>query len=289
MLVLAVVSLGAAGASIESDGSGGGDTGLGEGSGSGLGEGQSGFVSPRDLPAFFDGGILATIIGVIAIAGLLVGIVGLVLGLIYWDLEEVRAFAKKILGQLAVLVGLVGVMYIIVQGYLSLPRGGGSTGALGESAAEGAGSVSSSTGFDLPLVFGALALVVVLAVLALYLGQADDGDAESGRAAAPPDEDGYDGGGNPGGASARSSPIGSVPADNDVYRSWIALADAAGANVHRDSPEQVAERAVSTGVNEEPVREITSLFEAVRYGDRGATESMERRARSARERVAAER
>lgn len=288
VLVLAVVSLGAAGAAIDSDGSGGGSFGVGEGSGTGLGQGESGIMVDPELHPFFDAGILGTILGALTIAGILVVIVAAVQALLHWDWADFREFLHRAGSKLAIAGVLVLLLYLLIQNFPDL-SGGGSTGALGEGAAEGAGSATSSTGLDLPLLVGAVVLVVVLVIVAVVVGRRED-DEEGPESAAPvaTDEGRVDPVGTGGGSMGRTA-IGSVPADNDVYRTWLALVDAANADVRRDSPAEVADRAVDAGVDEGAVREITSLFESVRYGSRATTESTERRARSARERLANDR
>lgn len=289
VLVLTVASLGAAGAAIDSDASGGASAGSGEGSGTGIGQGQNGISTPPDINPLFDGGLIATFIGVVAVLGMATAVVGCVYALLVWDWDRLRKFLVSAAAKVTILGVVALVFYLFISAFPDL-SGGGSSGISGEGAAEGMGTAAESAGIDFPMFLGALALMVVLVVVAVVITRSDD---EDGPAVEPPSEEPGDRSPSPpgdAGANApRSAAGGRVPADNEVYRSWLALADAAGADAGRDTPADVAESAVDRGVDERAVAEITELFEAVRYGQTSATDAHERRAASARERLASER
>lgn len=68
--------------------------------------------------------------------------------------------------------------------------------------------------------------------------------------------------------------------ENEVYRAWLEMT--AGLDVDRpasSTPGEFADAAIEAGMRPDDVRELTALFEAVRYGGRGATAERERRAR----------
>ena len=288
VLLLAVVALGAAGAAVDSGSSGGGSTGLGEGSGSGAGSGADGLPSiTPEFDPFFDGGLLAFALGVLAIAGLVSAIVGGVLLLLGKDWEEL----KSLLSSASIKIGvfaLVGIgFYLLMQFFGGLPAGGGSTGLGGGSEdVQAAGEAASSTGLQLPAVVGiALVAVVLLFIVVTTLRGGDEEDEDV--AAVTPDPEESPGG--TGGATPTSASVGRPPADNEVYRAWLALADAANADARRETPSEVADRAVAVGVDEEATREITSLFETVRYGGMEPDDAAEQRAASAVARMAGDR
>jgi hypothetical protein len=79
-----------------------------------------------------------------------------------------------------------------------------------------------------------------------------------------------------------------VPPENDVYRAWAALrnrVESAGEGSEAPAGEPVTpadlrDRAIETGLPEQPVTALTELFCAVRYGDAAATPQREQRARA---------
>lgn len=120
------------------------------------------------------------------------------------------------------------------------------------------------------LLFGALVL--------LYRLTGDDARAEAtpGERSDVPENE----------SPARSPPVElhDEPATNDVYRAWRDMR--AFLDSHRgahDTPAELARCAVSAGLPEAPVTELTALFCSVRYGGDAPTEGRERRARTALE------
>jgi|GEM_PF-3328083 len=290
VLVLVVVALGAAGASMGDTGSGGGSAGLGDGSGSGIGEGESGiFQEIQELNPLFDGAYLTMAIGILAVVGALVAIVGLALGLVRWDWEEFLTVLREYGGKAIAVLLVFGVLYLLLQQF-SPSVGGGSSGLGGEGNAEGAGAVSDATGLELPAILGVAVLVGVLVMVALMLHRSEseddvEGEPEAAVVEGEPGATAPAGGGGPIGGAG----VGHVAADNEVYRAWLALADAAGVDARRSTPGEVADRAEAAGVARDVSREITSLFELVRYGPEEPEESLEERARRARGRISGER
>lgn len=282
VFVLAVVSLGAAGAAIDSDGGGEGSSGMGSGSGTGIGEGQSGVTYDVEAFAFFDGAIIPTVIGLLAVGGGLFIVVSLLLGLLDRDRPDFRdLFARAAVKIGLVIFGLFAIYLILQQ--LSVPTGGGSTGSVEDNTRQGAETAADATGLELPFLLGMIVVAVVIAIVVAVFARSRDGDEQTEETAAADSDPSWNDAVGSGNSPDPVAPVGDVSADNEVYRSWLALADAAGANVHRDSPAEVADRAVEEGVEAGTAREITSLFESVRYGEQGATESIEQRAREARQ------
>lgn len=285
VLLLAVIALGAAGAAVDTSGGGSGSEGLGEGAGSGMGGGEDpGFdVAERTLGPLFPGEILPTLIGLLAVGGMVAAVVAVVLAILNRDLERLLELLK--IGSVYAAMGTVALvaLYFLLQ-LFQFSRGGGSTGAFGDGA-EGVSETASETGVSIPPVVGVGIVVVVVLLLLIFARSSGDEEESASQVASDPDEPAP----RSGGTSPPSADVGRPPADNEVYRAWLSLADAADADTRRDTPEEVADRAVEAGVDEAAAREITTLFESVRYGDREAEEHVERRAERARTSLSGER
>ncbi|WP_459191506.1 DUF4129 domain-containing protein [Halosimplex sp. J119] len=66
--------------------------------------------------------------------------------------------------------------------------------------------------------------------------------------------------------------------DNEIYRAWREMTDRVEVtDPETTTPGEFADVAVDAGLAPEDVRELTTLFEAVRYGDRAPTDADERR------------
>ena len=79
---------------------------------------------------------------------------------------------------------------------------------------------------------------------------------------------------------------GAAGGGNAVYRAWREMTDAL--EIERPettTPEEFADEAVAAGMARDDVRELTEIFEAVRYGDADVTEARERRAMDALRRI----
>lgn len=288
VLVLAVAALGAAGASLDASGTGGGSPGAGEGSGVGIGAGEGGILPAFDPP---EGGGDARWIGylfaVAVLGGMIYAVVFLLQALVNWGWDDLVAFLRTNAGRALGALVLLGAAYLLFRFFPSIPEGGGSTGLVGDAEGPGSGPVADATGVDLPVgvVLAVAALVVLVLALAVRSARAgDDGEVPAPAPAAPgtPEASPGSSGDTRGSAFGLDAP----PADNEVYRTWLALADAAGADPRHDTPAAVAERAVEAGVDEHAAREATALFEAVRYGGAAPTGERERRARAVRSQVA---
>lgn len=291
VLLLAVAVLGATGATMTVSTGGGGGSGFGDaddvGFGSETGDGLFSPPNPLSDPPAIGPGWITDLVGLAILGGMVWAVLVAVLAVYRRDLSALLELLRRTAVILLVTAGIAVGMLAIVALLQMLAEGGGSTGAVGDSESFGADSTENVTGFDLPVTPLLVAVLTggLLAVLVLWRrGKAnDDGDeGASGGAGKERESDGVE----PTTAStdepSTGDPVGAVPADTEVYRSWLALADASGANPRRDSPAEVARSAVDAGVDEGTAREITRLFEEVRYGGASADERRERRAREAR-------
>lgn len=289
VLVLAVAALGAAGATLDAGSTGGGTPGAGEGSGVGVGQGETGILAEFDPPPGGDGGggWIARLLAAAMLGGVAVAVAYLVQAIRTWGLADLLAFLRTNAGRVLAAGAVIVALFLFVRYVPALPTGGGSTGVFGSAEAPGSGAVGEVTGEDLPvgvLAVGAalVVLVVALAVRSIRRG----GDATPETAAPSSGAPAGDGPAGPDRAPGGVGPADPPPADNEVYRTWLALADAAGVDPRRRSPASVAERAVDAGVDEPTAREATALFEAVRYGRAPASDRRERRARRLRQSLA---
>jgi len=74
--------------------------------------------------------------------------------------------------------------------------------------------------------------------------------------------------------------------ENEVYRAWREMVRLlAVSNPRATTPGEFADAAVAAGIDRDDVRELTGLFEAVRYGGFEATDERERRAVEALRRI----
>lgn len=144
--------------------------------------------------------------------------------------------------------------------------------------------------YDIPLVllgvFGLVAVLLIGAIsrfsgseesMAVSESPADDTEASTesiqevgqaaGRAADRLEDDGGD-------------------VENTVYRAWREMTDALAVDQpETTTPEEFADIAFDSGMDPDDVRELTWLFEEVRYGDEPVTEDREQRAQRALRRI----
>lgn len=282
MLLLAVAALAAAGAALDSDAAAGGGDGLGVGDGEGFGIGSGEGMGLSSLDGDPSGGgdwfQYAFVVFLVALVSILV----LWLVQVTWaEIVEFCLAAAKALG-IAVVAGIVVLVVWYVLSLLGGGGGGTTEGLLpnldmliGDSGAE------ESPRFDPPTAV--LALIagfgLLFGLLAARSSGDDEGAAETKTVSAGEPDSVQTAGSRPPTAHAT---IRDRAADNEVYESWLALADVADADPTADSPRTVATRAIDAGVEEGTAREITALFEEVRYGGRPASDDRQRRASRAR-------
>ncbi|MFC7324846.1 DUF4129 domain-containing protein [Halorubrum rutilum] len=162
-----------------------------------------------------------------------------------------------------------------------LPEGGGGLGGAGG----GEGTASAPE-----LLFALVVVAALVASVAVLLGAGGDDEPTDGEAAAE-----SDGGDEPGDpdlravgrtAGAAADQIERSDADNEVYRAWRDMTEALDVERPASStPAEFAAAAVDAGVDEEPVADLTAVFERVRYGGEEATAERERRAVEALRRI----
>jgi hypothetical protein len=301
LALLAVVALGVAAATLDSavaiDGGGGFSGGVESGAGPTENPGE---ISPSESPGgattlslppicypvlrrppallLLAGSLLA--IGAFAYhdtgsrfaAAVVAGTVGFPVGVVWYGLASCRD--PETAGELD--LGLAGEE----EGLL--PAGGGGGAGLGT----GSGSVSTPEAVFLAVVVGS----ILVSLLVLVTAAGDDDDAGSGGRAEPEpeptDPDLAEVARTAGAAAAR---IEGDAGDNGVYRAWREMTEALEVDRPASAtPAEFAAAAVEAGVDEEPVSELTEVFERVRYGGADPTDDRERRAAAALRRIEAE-
>jgi len=300
LALLAVVALGVAAATLDSAVSLGGG-GLGGGGDAGGSSGQSGDLGASPAPS---GGALsippacyeflreppallafaAVLLGLAALvyrdtgsglaAGAAVGSLGVPAAALGWLLSACRPTGRGI--ELA--LGSAGDGE---GGFL--PEGGGRLSGGGLGGGEGSASAPE-------LLFALLVVAALVASVAVLLGAGGDDEPTEGEAAA-----GSDDGDKPGDPDLRevgrtagtaADRIERSDADNGVYRAWRDMTEALDVDRPASAtPAEFAAAAVDAGVDEEPVADLTAVFERVRYGGEEATAERERRAAEALRRI----
>ncbi|MFC4541062.1 DUF4129 domain-containing protein [Halosolutus amylolyticus] len=254
----------------ESGVGGGGDTGVGEGTGPGFGT-----PPPADRPV--DALEIPFLSELLALLLLLAALAVLVSAVRNW-----RELVPVAIGVVA-LVALLLVAFLLL-GELSVMPGESANESLGGDGLGGGdggdGSIGSSDTTPLPFV---VLLVLTVAVLGMLfaVARSSSADPESGSMdlVDGPDSD------------ADRTAIGRVAGraadriergddvDNDVVRAWTEMT--ALLDVDRPettTPGEFATAAVDAGMDPDDVRELTRLFEDVRYGEYSPTADRERRA-----------
>ncbi|WP_224270017.1 DUF4129 domain-containing protein [Haloprofundus salinisoli] len=155
-------------------------------------------------------------------------------------------------------------------------------GSAGSSGLTGTGETVTSPTI---LLLAILGVVLVGAVLLLFVSTGDDDDvAESADADAEPIPDVAALGEAAGRAADRIEADANT--DNEVYSAWVEMTGLLDVERPQTStPEEFAAAAEDAGMAREDVRELTSLFEYVRYGDGAVTAEREERAVAALRRI----
>ncbi|WP_115865420.1 DUF4129 domain-containing protein [Halorussus litoreus] len=207
--------------------------------------------------------------------------------------------AYRKVGTLGVIafVGPVGIPVLFVHSLLtlcSLPAPEASNSLFdagnmsvvpdGGSGAPGSGTGTSVTDPSFLLMAG-LAIALLAAVALLFVSSSgDDPDHEEPAPEPEPEQDVAAVGRAAGEAADRIES--STDVDNEVFRAWREMTEHLRvSNPESSTPAEFAAAAVDAGMAREDVEELTSLFEAVRYGGESATEERERRALDALRRI----
>lgn len=282
VLALAVAAVAVAGGALETGGAGGGAPGAGDSGGVLVGDGDDGVLPDGDSSVTLGGSWLATLVRVTTALLLVATALFLVVALARYDVRTLLGYIAAAAPVVAVLAAVALAMLLATQVVNDLFGVSGSNGGASGGGGVGVGGEDSGVALDLPLpvllLVGGLAVLVGLLVVWLAGDDGSDGPDNVGAAAPStvPEQSA-----SSGGTRTRSALGADVPADNEVYRAWLALAAAADATP-RDSPGAVERQAVAAGVDESTAGEITALFEAVRYGDAPVTDERARRAAEAR-------
>jgi hypothetical protein len=213
---------------------------------------------------------ITVILGVLVVIGFLV------------YLYTYRRAALKVFAAIAVVIGALYVLFSVL-GFpsgspMELPPGMGSGGPLGGGGGDGGGPDSGPTDQpSLPSVLLLLALVAALfGVVLAYLRTAPDGDDRTGT----DENEGVDTaavGEAAGRAADRMERDES--ADNEVYRAWREMTGLLDIpDPETSTPGDFEAAAVEAGMGRDDVRELTRLFEDVRYGNADPSVARERRA-----------
>jgi hypothetical protein len=291
LAVLAVLALGVAAATLDTAVSGGSGTGLGASGGSGVGPTDAGKAGVEDSPM---GGALLQPICLPYLAkpevvlGILAGF-GLVNYLVYRETRSLLppaavtvSFGLPVWALWAFLTActrastMEGISPVDSDRNFSLPEGGG-------------GVVASSNG-QIPAptaIFGLLLLAAVVGAVALLFLSTGDDEAVPDRGEAvddPDDVDVREVGRAAGAAADRIEADADV--ENEVFRAWREMTTHLDLpNPRSSTPGEFADAAVDAGMDRGDVRELTRLFEEVRYGDVDPTDDRERRAVEALRRI----
>lgn len=289
-LVLAVAALGTVAGGLSTGETGPGDTspgvgigageGSGAGNGSGLGFNLSGATDVSSPPWLGKGLVLAAIWGTTVVTG-----ASVVLFLWNASLREVLRAAARVLASAVglgiLLAGLLALLFFLAALFES--GGGGIMGSSSTAGLDVPGAVESPspdpvTGVVL-LAGGALVIVVLVTVLTAR----DDPDGSTPDARWRRDRERETIADD---TLRAEGEILDPAATNDVYRVWRELSEQVGDRDRAESPGDLRRRAKAAGYDEQAIGELTTLFNAVRYGEAGATAARERRARELRTRLA---
>ncbi|WP_266075882.1 DUF4129 domain-containing protein [Haladaptatus caseinilyticus] len=282
--LLCVLAIALAAATLNSAVTTDGGGGFGGGSGSAFGPGDG--DGPDQTEPSFSGGSRVSFdfpcyptLDTLPAALLLLGLFALVVGVAYWRIGA--------LGALAV-VGPIGIPLLILHALLTActSLSGGGSGSptnlsnlpsppAGGSFGTGDGTTSVTTPSVVLFVVLGIALVGALALLVK-----SSSGTEPETTVAEPDsgtEDIAAVGRAAGEAADRIESDASV--ENEVYRAWREMTSHLDVSAPESStPGEFATAAVDAGIAREDVRELTTVFEEVRYGGEDATGERERRA-----------
>lgn len=303
LAVLALLALGVAAATL-TDTVSKGESGTGAGAGEGAGQGtatqpgqgdQPGGSSTREvtrgLPAPpFCAEFLKTPRAIAAI----LGAIAILLAYAYYDTGSVLAPIGLFLGVFPPVFLFWYVITACGTWTLGIRRNGTTEnvspgiqypGGSGGGAGEAVETATSTPSVALGLL---LVLAIAVAVVLLFVStgdavEVDDADEEEEDLLAP-DIPAI------GRAAGRAAERIEGPADveNEVYRAWVAMTrNLAVEHPESSTPAEFAEAAIDAGMSPGDVRELTGLFETVRYGDAPPTDERERRALAALRRIEA--
>lgn len=294
VLVVALLCVGAlAAAAATIDAPRASDASTGTGSGDGIGPGTAaGAETPPEQEG--TGGDLPPALELIAV-GLFV--VSAVVTLVV-VLRTLNRWTALQLVATVVVVGVIGLAMMWAIGPFDLPAQGGQqtdepTRANNESGGSGESGRQAEPAdrqFDVPLAllaaFGLVAVVLVGAIARFSDSEESVPAPTVGDGTTGGDSEGVSAVGEAAGRAADRIDDGDADVENAVYRAWREMTGALDVDAPATTtPEEFADAAVAAGMDDADVRELTWLFEEVRYGDASVTEERERRARDALRRI----
>jgi hypothetical protein len=259
--------------------------------GSGVGgSGEGGFLPlPRAAPTPVEPVEIPYLQEVLTALVVLGAVATLVYALLYRR-EALRALAFGI----AVAVGAY-LLYRLARAFEpdGLLAGNGTASAENGTVLGGAGGTGSATQVGPPPLTILLAVGLVLAVAAVAFALARDreivlGAGDAGEAADAATDGSMASAAAVGRAAGRAADRieTSTDVDNEVYRAWREMTDLLDMEAPETStPGEFAAAAVDAGLGQEDVRELTRLFEDVRYGDAVVSADEEERATAVLRRI----
>ncbi len=305
LALLALLAIGVAAATLQDPVSSSAGDGFGAGSGDGVGSGSGAEETPTDrnqstnlglvwleegeveIPTFCikwldSPPVLAALAAIILLIGALVG---------YFS--GVRILGVVIIPPLALNVFFVVYLLSGCQPIrLDLSGGAGlgsaSQGANNSTPGGGMGEAASSAASQPSLLLGViLVILVAAAIVLLFFATGDAGEEPDDPEEMPPEPSAPDIGAIGRAAGTAADRIaGEADAANEVYRAWGEMTTyLAVEGPESSTPEEFAEAAVAAGMAPDDVRELTDLFEMVRYGDAEVTADREARAVDALRRI----
>lgn len=285
LVLLAVLALGAAAATLEDTRTAGGTGGSGDDSGAGVGSGDRFDLGGFNASGSSTSPSLPDVVGqVVAVVLLLVAAFGVYA---FYREHGLGGFVTVT----AVVGGIMLLLYLLMRGLAGGVDLGGRSGFLGgreptlPGGAPGGPESSAVPVVDPPttlLVLFGLVLLGAAAVLFRLTG--DDVvafDAAEGTEPAPEVA-------AVGRAAGRAADRieGDVDVENAVFRAWREMTGGLDVdNPASSTPAEFAAAAVDAGMDREDVTELTGLFEAVRYGGLEPDGERERRAVAALRRI----
>lgn len=291
VLLVALVCIGAlaiAAATVDAPRQSDPGSGTGTGTGIGSGSGQqpeepSQYDSGRGFPPIFQ--YLAIVIFALA--------------MLYVLYSLVRSLGMRELGQLLAIVAVLAIVGALAYILIGLPDGtqpqqppqmtpsndSGGSGTLGRTQQHQPKS-SNDVPVELLAAFGLLALLLVGAIVRFSGSEPDLPDpTAAGETSAEEDAD-VEAVGKAAGRAADELAEEGGDVENAVYRAWREMTDALSVrSPETTTPAEFADAAVDAGMDADDVRELTWLFEEVRYGDARVTDDRERRAERALRRI----
>ena len=294
VLVVALLCVGAlAAAAATVDAPRASDAGTGTGSGDSAGDGPaSGVQTPIETQG--NDGLIPPWFRVAALA--LFGVALLVTLVIAVQTLDVRTATR--VAVVTLVIGLIGLALLWAIGPLDTSIGGtqqsgqpdyanNETGGSGEG---GRQTDPADRQFDVPVAllaaFGLVAVVLVGAIARVSDSEESVPTSVAVDGTAGDESEGVTAVGEAAGRAADRIDDGDADVENTVYRAWREMTDALDVDAPATTtPEEFAEAAVDAGMDGDDVRELTWLFEEVRYGDAAVTDEREQRAHDALRRI----